>query len=288
MNVTAKSGRRPRKLTGRMKVIYAMLILYCIFNVMTFLLLISGSLKGKSEIFTSSLWALPETPIWSNYVDAWNIGKIGLYTVNSVYVTGMSVVITIILASMASYVLGRINFKLSNFVMSVVMVGMVLPPFVIAIPLFDILNTLKLTNNLNGLIIVYVTKQLPFSIFVLTSFYRGLPFSLEEAATIDGASPFKTYSSIMLPLTMPAMVAVSINNLLNFWNEFLYALIFLTKKSLYTLPVGLFHLSQAAEYSSSWTILFAGMIISVVPILIIFAIFQKQFVRGVSEGAIKG
>lgn len=288
MNKMTKNGRRSWKLSGRMKFIYAVLILYCVFNIMTFLLLISGSLKGKAEIFTSSLWALPETPIWQNYADAWAIGRIGLYTVNSVYVTGMSVVITILLASMASYALGRINFKLSNVIMSIIMVGMVLPPFVIAIPLFDILNTLKLTNNLNGLIIIYVTKQLPFSIFVLTSFYKGLPFSLEEAATIDGASPFRTFSSIMLPLTMPAMVAVSINNLLNFWNEFLYALIFLTKKNLYTLPVGLFHLSQAAEYSSSWTILFAGMIISVVPILIVFAIFQRQFVTGVSQGAIKG
>ena len=136
------------------------------------------SLKGNAEIFTSSLWALPEKPLWQNYADAWSIGRIGTYTLNSVYVTGMTVTITIILASMAAYILGRVSFRMKNFVTSLIMVGMMLPSFVIAIPLFDLLNRMNLLNNLNGLIIVYVTKQLPFSIFVLTSFYKGLPFDL--------------------------------------------------------------------------------------------------------------
>ena len=239
-------------------------------------------------MFSSSLWALPQSPVWENYIDAWNIGKIGEYTVNSIYVTGMTILITIVLASMAAYILGRINFKARTFIMSFIMVGMMLPPFVIAIPLFDILGKLSLLNSLNGLIIVYVTKQLPFSIFVLTSFYKGIPYDLEEAAVIDGASPLRTFAQIVMPLTLPAMVAVTINNLLNVWNEFLYALIFLTDKNIYTLPIGLFYLSQAAEYSSSWTILFAGMMISIVPVLIIFAVFQRQFASGVSQGAVKG
>ena len=133
-----------------------------------------------------------------------------------------------------------------------------------------------------------VPEKLPFSIFVLTSFYKGIPYDLEEAAVIDGASPLRTFAQIVMPLTLPAMVAVTINNLLNVWNEFLYALIFLTDKNIYTLPIGLFYLSQAAEYSSSWTILFAGMMISIVPVLIIFAVFQRQFASGVSQGAVKG
>lgn len=272
----------------RQRIVYAVLILYCCFNALQFLLLISGSLKGKAEIFSSSIWDLPEKAVWQNYADAWSISNIGKYTLNSLYVTGITLLLLIVLGSMAAYILGRVPFRASGLVTTFIMMGMMIPPFVIAIPLFNILNKLGLLNNLNGLILVYTAKQLPFTIFVLTSFYKGLPFDLEEAAVIDGASPVRTFARIMFPLTMPAVVSVSINNLINVWNEFLLALIFISKKKLYTLPIGLFHLSQAAEYSSAWTVLFAGMVISVVPILIIFAIFQKQFATGVAQGGLKG
>lgn len=278
---------RTRKPWG-MRAIYTALILYCTYNISLFMLLFVGSLKGKTEIFSKSLWSLPDVAMWKNYLDAWDIGKIGQYTMNSAYVTVMTVVITLLLASMAAYILGRVNFKGSETVLTVIMIGMMLPPFVIAIPLFDILRDLKLLNNLNGLILVYVAKQLPFTTYMLTSFYKGLPYDLEEAAIIDGANPLTTFARIMMPLTGSAMLSVSINNMLNVWNEFLLALIFLSDKKIYTLPIGLFYLSQAAEYSSNWVILFAGMIISVVPILIVFAVFQKQFAQGVSQGAVKG
>ena len=150
-----------RKRPHGMRIIYIALSLYCLYNISLFVLLFIGSLKGKAEIFSSSIWALPEAAVWQNYVDAWNIGKIGTYTLNSIYVTGMTMLLTIILASMAAYVLGRIPFRASNLIMTAIMIGMMLPPFVIAIPLFDILKQLKLLNNLNGLILVYVAKQLP-------------------------------------------------------------------------------------------------------------------------------
>ncbi len=284
MEKTIKTGTVRR----RQRIVYAVLILYCGFNVLQFLLLISGSLKGKTEIFSSGIWSLPETPVWKNYTDAWNISNIGRYTLNSLYVTGITLLLLIIIGSMAAYILGRVPFEGSGLVMAFIMAGMMIPPFVIAVPLFNILQKLGMLNNLNGLVLVYTAKQLPFTIFVLTSFYKGLPFDLEEAAIIDGASPVRTFAHIMFPLTMPAVVSVSINNLINVWNEFLLALIFISKKKFYTLPIGLFHLSQAAEYSSAWTVLFAGMVISIVPILIIFAIFQKQFATGVAQGAVKG
>lgn len=276
------------RLSPGMTLIYVVLIIHCFFNIGSFLLLFSGSLKGTAEIFSSSIWQLPEKALWKNYMDAWNIGNIGKYTFNSVYVTGMTVGITVILASMASYILGRVPFRGHESILTFIMAGMMIPPFVIAIPLFNILRGMNLLNNLNGLIIVYIAKQLPFSVFILTSFYKGLPKDLEEAAIIDGASPLLIFWKIMMPLTKSAMISVSINNLLNVWNEFLLALIFTSDKNFYTLPIGLFHLSQAAEYSSSWTILFAGMIISVLPVLLIFAVFQKQFAEGVSQGAVKG
>lgn len=270
-----------------MYLIYAVLILYCLFNLLSFLWLFSSSLKGKTEIFSSSPWALPERAVWSNYADAWKIGNIGRYMLNSLYVTGVTTVVTLILASMASYILGRIKFKASGLVMACFMVAMMLPPFMIAVPLFDLLSQINLLNSLNGLILVYITKQLPLNIFVLASFYKGLPPDLEEAAAIDGASPSMTFARVMMPLTSSAMISCGIINVLNVWNEFLFGLIFLSDKKVYTLPIGIFYLNQAADYSSSWSILFAGMIMSVIPVLIIFALFQNQFATGVSQGAVK-
>jgi ABC-type glycerol-3-phosphate transport system permease component len=252
------------------------------------LMLFSGSLKGKTELMSTGIWTPPKAPVWKNYVDAWNIGRIGTYTLNSAYVTILTMFLTILLGSMAAYVLGRIPFKGSGMIMTIILIGMYLPPFVVVIPLFNIMEKLGMLNNLTGLTIIYVAKQLPFTTYVLTSFYKGLPYELEEAAIVDGAGPVTIFAKIMMPLTGPAMLSVSINNLLQVWNEFLMALIFIGDKNKYTLPIGLWNLSQTAEYSSGWSILFAGMIISVIPVLIIFAIFQREFTQGVTQGAVKG
>jgi len=267
--------------------IYAVLIIYCSFNLFSFLWLFSNSLKGQAELFTSGPWALPKEMLWKNYSNAWKIGNIGRYMLNSVYVTGTTTIVTLMLASMGAYILGRVNFKLSRAVLAFFMFAMMLPPFMIAVPLFDILQHLNLLNNLNGLILVYIAKQLPLNIFVLTSFYKNLPLDLEEAAYIDGASPVRTFAKVMMPLTFSAVVACGIINVLNIWNEFLFGLILLSNRRVFTLPIGIFYLSQAADYSSSWNTLFAGMLMSVVPVLILFALFQKQFATGVSQGALK-
>lgn len=277
-----------RKRPHGMRIIYIALSLYCLYNISLFVLLFIGSLKGKAEIFSSSIWALPEAAVWQNYVDAWNIGKIGTYTLNSIYVTGMTMLLTIILASMAAYVLGRIPFRASNLIMTAIMIGMMLPALRNCDPAVRYSQAVKASEQSERFDSGLCRKAAPFSTYVLTSFYKGLPYTLEEAAIIDGASPLTTFVRIMLPLTGSAMISVTINNMLNVWNEFLLALIFLSDKKIYTLPIGLFYLSQNAEYSSSWTILFAGMIISVIPVLIVFALFQKQFAQGVSQGAVKG
>lgn len=267
--------------------IYGVLIVYCLFNVLSYVWLFLSSLKDSSEMFSSSPWALPENLVWSNYIDAWDIGSIGSYLLNSVYVTSLATIGTLLIASMAAYVLGRIEFRASNLILTFFLVAMMIPPFMIVIPLFDILQQLNLLNSLNGLVFVYITMQLPINVFILTSFYKSIPFELEEAAAIDGASPIRTFFQIMMPLTGSALVACGIINVLQIWNEFLYALIFLNDDNVFTLPVGIFKLNQIADYSSNWSILFAGMIISIIPILILFALFQRQFAKGIAEGSLK-
>jgi len=267
--------------------IYTILIIYCLLNISSFVWLFFSSLKGSSEILSSSPWAFPKELIWTNYIDAWNVGHIGTYLLNSVYVTFFATTGTLLLASMAAYVLGRIEFRGGNLILTYFMIAMMIPPFMIVIPLFDILKQLSLLNSLNGLIFVYITMQLPINVFILTSFYKNIPSDLEEAAAIDGASPFKTFFRVMMPITGSAMVACGIINVLKIWNEFLFALVLLNDEKVFTLPVGIFNLNQIADYSSNWSILFAGMIISVIPVLILFALFQRQFARGITEGSIK-
>lgn len=267
--------------------IYSVLILYSMFNVFSFLWLFSSSLKGTQEMFSSSPWAVPKELVWSNYIDAWNIGNIGNYLLNSIYVTSIATFGTLFIASMAAYILGRVKFRMSNIILTFFLVAMMLPPFMIVIPLFNLLEKMSLLNSLNGLILVYITMQLPLNIFILTSFYKTIPSSMEEAAAMDGASPAKTFFKIMMPLTIPAIVACGVINVIVFWNEFLFALIFLSDKKVFTLSIGIFNLSQTADYSSNWGVLFAGMIISIFPVIILFLFFQRQFTNGISQGSVK-
>lgn len=268
--------------------IYAVLGIYAVVNISSFLWMFATSLKSSREIVSSSPFSLPQSFDWQNYADAWEIGRIGSYMLNSLVVTGVATIAALVIASMAGYVLGRVTFKGSGVVMAVFLAAMMIPPFMIVIPLYDVLQSVGLLDSRTGLILVYIAMQVPLNTFILTAFHRTIPAELEEAAAIDGASPAKTFVRIMLPMTAPALVACGIVDVLIIWNEFLYALIFLRDPSLYTVPVGIFKLSQIADYSSNWGILFAGMAMSVVPVLILFAFVQKQFAQGISQGALKG
>lgn len=268
-------------------IVYFYLGLYSLFNIFAYLWIFITSLKDNSEFFSSSPWSLPEVFNWSNYIDAWRIGNIGQFFFNSAYVTTLSTVICLLVSSMAAYVIARIKLRGSGLILSFFMLGMMVPHFMIIIPLFSLLESLSLLNSLNGLILVYITVQIPLNVFILSSFYRSLPLDFEEAAAIDGASPLATFFRIIMPITLPAMTACAIINVLFYWNEFLLGLVFLGDKNSYTLPIGLFFLNQNAEYSAQWSTLFAGMVISGIPLLILFAFFQRQFFKGISQGGIK-
>lgn len=267
--------------------VYIVLAVYALFNGFSFLWMASTSLKSSAEILSTSPWSLPNSITWENYEQAWNIGRIGGYMWNSLVVTSTATVASLILASMAGYVLGRVRFRGSAAVMAVFMSAMMIPPFMIVVPLFDVLASLNLLNSHLGLILVYIAMQVPLNTFILTAFHRTIPGELEEAAAIDGASLVRTFVQIMLPMTKPALVACGVVNVLQIWNEFLYALVFLQNRNMYTIPVGIFNLSQTADYSSNWGILFAGMVMSMLPVLILFAAFQRQFTAGVAQGALK-
>lgn len=272
---------------GNRSIIFAVLAMYALTNVLSFVWVGAMSFKSSAEIMSTSPWAPPAALNWKNYVDAWTVGHIGGYMLNSVFVTSISTVVALAVSSMSGYILGKSNFRGSGVVMGIFMVAMMIPPFMIVVPLFDVLQSLGLVNSHWGLILVYIAMQIPLDTFILTAFHRTLPQQLEEAAALDGASPLRTFWQIVLPLTTPALIACGIVNILHIWNEFLYALVFLQDRTMYTLPVGIFNLGQVADYSSNWGILFAGMFISILPVLLLFAVFQRQFTAGVAQGAMK-
>jgi raffinose/stachyose/melibiose transport system permease protein/N-acetylglucosamine transport system permease protein len=161
-----------------------------------------------------------------------------------------------------------------------------MPPVVLIVPLYFELSAVHLLDSLAGLIVVYAGLSLPFSIWYLSSFFTAIPRELEESAAIDGATPFRSFLLVFLPSALSGCFAVFVVNFLWAWNEFFYALTFLDSK--YTIAVGVFNLQQNAEYSADWVTLFAGMLISVVPVLSLYAILSEQITRAMAEGAVKG
>lgn len=267
--------------------VFLSLSIYAFFNIFCLLWLSSTSLKGSSEILSTSPWTLPETAQWQNFVDAWTYGHMGTYMLNSVIVTTVSTVAVLILGSLSGYIFGRVEFPGRKILIAVFMTAMMIPPFALVVPLFDVLTFTGLLNTRTGLILVYIAMELPLVTFILTSFHQTLPKELEESAAIDGASPFQTFRRVVLPQTGPAMTACGVVVVLRIWNEFIYALTFIRDEEVLTLAVGIFKLNQVADYSSNWAILFAGMVISILPVLVVFALFQRNFTSGIAQGAIK-
>ncbi len=268
--------------------LYVFLVSYCLTSVAAFLWVTSISLKSNQEFFATSPWSLPKEPSLDNYRTAWTTAKIGSFVVNSFIVTLASVGATLIVSSMAAYVLSRVRFRGREALTTFFLLGLMIPGFLVIVPLYFLLRDMHLLGSLYGLIVVYIATQIPFSIYVLTGFFKTLPVELEEAAYVDGASPLKVFWKIMLPLAAPGLASVALLNGLTIWNEFFFALVFLTDEAKLTLPVGLFRLSINAEYSAQWTPLFAGLVLAMIPVLIVFGIAQERITRGLTLGAVKG
>lgn len=283
-------GRKRRdrgSLAGRI-VIHLALASYCLSTVGAFVWCVMTSLKSNPEFFSQSPWSLPKHPQGSNYDRAWNISGIGGYFLNSLYVTAVSVTGSLLLALMAAYVLTRVPFRGRGLVRLIFLSGLMMPGFLVIVPLYFFLRDLHLLGSLNGLILVYIGSQMPFNVFVLSSFFTSLPKELEEAAYIDGASPSRTFFSVVIPQAMPGIASVGTLNVLTIWNEFFFAFVFLTDENTQTVPVGLLGLSVNAQYSGQWVELFAGLVISMVPMLIVFGIAQERITRGLTTGGLKG
>jgi N-acetylglucosamine transport system permease protein len=246
-----------------------------------------GSFKSNAEIYRNP-WGWPEVFNFTNFSVAWSNYNIDTSVFNSLFVTLIGAILTLVLAVPTAYAIERINFRGSKVLFTVYISAMMIPMVLGWIPLFFLLSELNLLDSIIGLSIVYAVSQLPFSIFVLTSFMSTIPKSLEEAAAIDGMSPYGILLKVVTPLSMSGIITVTIMNCIQFWNEYFMALIFLQTKDNYTLALAIDYISNEAQYTNAWGTLFASLAIAIVPVIILYIIFQKRIAKGMTEGAIKG
>lgn len=264
-----------------------LLIIWAIMVIFPFLWMVMTSFKTDPEIIFSP-WKFPATLQWNNFERAWNNAHIGTYFKNTIIVVTGSVFLTLLFSSMAAYVLARFKFPGSRMIFYLFMAGLMFPVFLALVPLFFVVNDLHMLSTYRGLILVYVAYSLPFSIFFLTSFFKTLPGELAEAAIVDGASHYRVFFEVMLPLAKPGLLAIGIFNVLGQWNQFILPLVLNPDPNHYLITQGLAFLAIQQGYQNDYSALFAALTITMVPILVVYVIFQRRLEAGLTAGALKG
>jgi len=258
-----------------------MLWLYAAVAAMPLLTMVLNSFRTNNELATDPL-GLPADPSLAAYQEAWIEASFSTYFVNSIVVTVASVLLSTVVSLLAAYALARSRSRLLAVVEQVFISGLMMPVFLMIVPIFYLMDSLSLVSTRTGLILVYAAVSIPFSVFVLTTFFRQLPAELEEAACIDGAGPLRLFWSVMLPLVRPAVATVIVFRFVPIWNDFFYPLILIRDRTKYTLPVGL--TTFFGEYQTSWATLFAGLVIATVPLVVLFLAATRQIITGLTAG----
>jgi N-acetylglucosamine transport system permease protein len=268
-------------------VAHTLLLIWAAMVIFPFLWMIVTSFKTDPEILFSP-WNFPDTIQWNNFSRAWNEARIGRYFVNSFIVIIPSLAGTLLVSAMAAYVLARFDFPGRRILYYVFMAGLMFPVFLALVPLFFLVQDLHMTATYRGLILVYIAYSLPFTIFFLTGFFRTLPTEVAEAALVDGASQYRIFFNIMLPMAAPGLIAMGIFNFLGQWNQFLLPLVLMPDENKYVLSQGLAFLAIQQGYQNDYSALFAAMTITMIPTLVVYVLFQRRLESGLTAGALKG
>jgi raffinose/stachyose/melibiose transport system permease protein len=265
---------------------YLILGMALLFVVYPFLVLLYGSLKSDSDFLTNPL-SFPVVPHFENYAYAWNAAHIPNYTINSAIVAGTTVVLTLVLAATASYGLSQFRFRGAKLIYLSFVLLLTIPVQIYIIPLYIIVVKMRLADNYLGLILPYTAGSLPLAVFLFRTYFDALPAELIDAARIDGCNHFRAFLHVLLPLAKPIIATVSIFTFVGAWNEFFLALVFIHDPNLATLPLGLqaFFINQ---YQTQFPQLFATLIVSIAPIVVVYLVLQRQFMAGLTAGAIQG
>jgi len=270
---------------ARAAFVYAFLAIAALVVLFPLFWLVPNSLKTTTELFNSP-WSIPASPRWSNYALAWSTGRIGVYFLNSIVVSASTLLLIVAIATMAAFAIKRLRWRGANLALTVFLLGAMIPVHAVLIPLFIQFTRLGLIKSYASLIATYVAYGLPVAIFILSGFFGSLPAELEQAAVLDGCSIGGMFLRVDLPLAAPAIMAVSMFSFVIVWNELLVALVFISDARRMTLPVGLSNFK--GEYATNFSALFAAVLITMAPSIIIYALFNNRMIEGVTSGAIKG
>jgi raffinose/stachyose/melibiose transport system permease protein len=267
-------------------ILYPVLALLAIVQLLPLVWLLLFSFKNNQEVFELPPFAFPAELRWENYVNVWTQGNISRYFINSVWMTAASVVLTILLASFVTYAITRMRWKLSSLVLGIFMVGMMIPVHATLIPLFSMFHKLGMTDSPLSIILSYSAFNLPITIMILLGFYQALPREVEEAAVMDGCSMNRLFFSIILPMTVSVIVTAAIINMIYNWNEFIFVNTFISSDELKTLTVGVQNF--VGQYTIDWGAIGATLMISILPILLVFFVLSNRIVEGIAAGSVKG
>jgi N-acetylglucosamine transport system permease protein len=254
--------------------------------IVPFLWTLMSSFKSSKEILAAPL-APPTVLRWDNYVRAWTSAGIGQYFFNTLVVVGSALAALMLLSAMCAYVLARFRFPGNRAIYYTMLVSMSFPLFLAIVPLFFTLRGLGLLNTLPGLSLTYVAFALAFSVFILYSFFEALPHEVYEAAKVDGAGEWRTFFSVMLPMAAPGMASVAILNFVGLWNQYMLPLVFNTRRENWVLTQGMTAFAASSGRSVDYGSLFAAVVMTIIPVLIVYVLFQRKLEGSVSQSSFR-
>jgi raffinose/stachyose/melibiose transport system permease protein len=265
--------------------LWVALIVIAVIWIAPFVFIVFTSLKANSSVMGSSAFAPPTNLEWRNFSGAWARGRFSTTVFNSAVITAIKVPLGLLISAMAAYALSRIKLPAGRAIFLLVLFGTMLPFQVMLAPIFTLVNTFGLINTKIGIILPYLAFGVPYQVFILHGFFSEVPKELSEAALVDGASHFTIFRRIFLPISLPVLAALLILDFVATWNEFAMALVILQDNSTWTLPLGL--MSFQSQFQSDYGQLNAAIVMTVLPATIVYLIFQRYFVSGLTSGAIK-
>lgn len=277
--------KKKKKTSVATKIIYVFLFLLALIYIVPLIWVFFVSFKTNAEIFTSP-FALPESLALDNYVVAWTAGKLGKATLNSALVCIITLILSMLVGSMAAFAIGRMRWKFSGAAMVYFMMGMMIPVHCVLIPLFTRFSKMGMTNSLVGLILPYLTFALPVTVFIMTGFFKSMPNELIESACIDGCSIYQIFYKIALPLSRTGLFVTGLMTFVANWNELLLAMVFISDDTKKTLPVSLSKF--VGPYNTNYSQMFAAIVLAIVPTIVVYCCFSNQIVDGLTTGAVKG
>ena len=266
-------------------VAFILAIFWLVVSFMPFVFMVLNSFKEKFEMLTKGVFQLPDSLNWNNYTEVLK-GGFGTYFKNSVIVLGISLILLLFIAACASYPLARFKFKLANPIYALIVACMSIPVHITLIPVFKMAKSTGLYDSIWALIGPYIAFAVPISVFILTSFMKEIPQEIEESAEIDGCGKIQMFFSMILPLAKPGLATLAIYNGVNMWNEFSFAYTLTQSSANRTLPLAIWEFQ--GQYSMNTPMIMAVLTLTLLPMIIMFIIFQDKLVKGMTAGAVKG